>query len=85
MVMSSKKLSRGRVGGRRAGVVLMEKDVPDRMKLRIWKMIADWKGLHFIWVMIDKKGSEAWLLAQVMFTELCFITNSPQKSVLNLR
>lgn len=65
-------------------MVLMENDVPDRMKLRVWKITADWKGLHFILVMTDKKGSEAWLLAQVMFTKLCFITNSPQKSVLIL-
>lgn len=53
----------------------MERDVPDRIKLRVWKMIADWKGLHFILVMTGESGSEAWLLTQVMFTKLCFITN----------
>lgn len=36
-------------------MVWMGNDAPDRMKLRVWKMIADWKGLYFILVLITRE------------------------------
>lgn len=63
-------------------MVLMRNDVPDRMKPRVWKMIADWKGLYFILVLSDNQESEKWLLPKVMFTKLFFLSNSPHDAML---
>lgn len=48
-------------------MVLMENDLADRMKLRVCKMITEYKGLHFLSVLTGHESRVEWLLGKVIY------------------